>query len=228
MLRYFIPITIISTPLGQITGDRVSTDIVEAVGGVLVTFVAIFEIYQKRDFFASWLCRYFSKKTEKNPETQVGVEMDKSECESEGSSSEGSISIDHLDTLHDLDTTVSENLLSSLCFGYRRFVLLPCNFWLLALQLGEGSFSALKLAIILEEEKTTLEEDESDKSISIGCFAASEKSIGIDHFATLYDLGGTVSKIFSHLGVFDTVSSFSYHEISGCLLYRSVKARFPL
>ena len=35
VLRYFIPITIVSTPLGQITGDIVSTDMI----GFLVTFV---------------------------------------------------------------------------------------------------------------------------------------------------------------------------------------------
>ena len=58
---YFIPITILSTPLGQITGDRVSTDLVEAIGGFLVTFVAIFEIYQKRELFAAWFYRCFCK-----------------------------------------------------------------------------------------------------------------------------------------------------------------------
>lgn len=62
MLYYFIPITIISTPLGQITGDRVSTELVEMIGGILVTFVAVFEVYQKRDRFASWLCGWLKKK----------------------------------------------------------------------------------------------------------------------------------------------------------------------
>jgi hypothetical protein len=62
MLFYFIPTTIIFTPLGQIIGDRVSTDRVEAIGGVLVTVVAIFELYQKRALFASWFCGFFFKK----------------------------------------------------------------------------------------------------------------------------------------------------------------------
>lgn len=58
MLRYFIPITIISTPLGQITGDRISTDLVEAIGGCLVTFVAVFEMYQKRANFLKLIRKY--------------------------------------------------------------------------------------------------------------------------------------------------------------------------
>ena len=52
VLRYFIPVTIISTPLGQITGDVISTDIIKMVAGCLVTFVATFEMYQKRELFA--------------------------------------------------------------------------------------------------------------------------------------------------------------------------------
>ena len=62
MLYYFIPITIISTPLGQITGDRVSTELVEMIGGILVTFVAVFEVYQKRERFAAWFCGWLKKK----------------------------------------------------------------------------------------------------------------------------------------------------------------------
>ena len=54
MLKYFIPITILSTPIGQVTGDRISTEIIEAVGGFLVTFVACFEMYQKRQLFHKW------------------------------------------------------------------------------------------------------------------------------------------------------------------------------
>eukprot|EP00934_Nitzschia_sp_Nitz4_P007937 Nitzschia sp. Nitz4//scaffold21_size171442//104174//108556//NITZ4_002174-RA/size171442-augustus-gene-0.186-mRNA-1//1//CDS//3329542450//7927//frame0 len=56
MLKLFIPITIISTPLGQITGDRVSTDMVKAVGGCLVTFVACFEFFQKRRLIVNYIC----------------------------------------------------------------------------------------------------------------------------------------------------------------------------
>jgi hypothetical protein len=67
MLMYFIPITIISTPLGQAVGDRVSTSLVEVIGGVLVTFVAVFEMYQKRELFANWIfgCFRGSKKAYK-------------------------------------------------------------------------------------------------------------------------------------------------------------------
>ena len=54
ILRYFIPVTILSTPLGQITGESISTELVETIAGVLVTFVAVFEIYQKRKLFAKY------------------------------------------------------------------------------------------------------------------------------------------------------------------------------
>lgn len=47
-LQYFIPATIIFTPLGQITGQKVSTDIIKAGSGVLVTLITVFEIYLNR------------------------------------------------------------------------------------------------------------------------------------------------------------------------------------
>ena len=61
VLRYFIPITIISTPLGQITGDVVPIDLIEMIAGVLVTFVAIFEMYQKRKLFGKHIRKIFFK-----------------------------------------------------------------------------------------------------------------------------------------------------------------------
>jgi len=72
MLMYFIPITIISTPLGQAVGDRVPTSLVEVIGGVLVTFVAVFEMYQKRELFAKWIfgCFRGSKKANKSLATK--------------------------------------------------------------------------------------------------------------------------------------------------------------
>ena len=66
MLLYFVPITIIATPLGQITGDRVFTYLVEAIGGFLVTFVAILEMYQKRKLFAAWFRGCFKNSAETN------------------------------------------------------------------------------------------------------------------------------------------------------------------
>ncbi len=64
MLWYFIPVTIVATPLGQMVGDRISTDMVEAVGGILVSFVAVFEFYQKRSLFFNWFCGCFKKKAD--------------------------------------------------------------------------------------------------------------------------------------------------------------------
>ena len=55
VLILFVPITLISTPLGQLVSDGVPTSIVQAVAGVLVTFVACWELYCKRKWFLSFL-----------------------------------------------------------------------------------------------------------------------------------------------------------------------------
>ena len=69
ILAFFIPVTIISTPLGQLTGDAVPIDMIELIAGFLVTFVAIFEMYQKRKFFE----KYFQKRCY-NGENIDGIE----------------------------------------------------------------------------------------------------------------------------------------------------------
>lgn len=66
VLRYFIPITIISTPFGQFLGNVVSTDMVEMIAGCLVTFVATFEMYQKRKLFAKHIRKTFCKGKKSN------------------------------------------------------------------------------------------------------------------------------------------------------------------
>ena len=53
VLLLFVPITLVSTPLGQLVSDGVPTNIVQAVAGVLVTFVACWELYSKRNWFLS-------------------------------------------------------------------------------------------------------------------------------------------------------------------------------
>ncbi|EJK64898.1 hypothetical protein THAOC_14314 [Thalassiosira oceanica] len=53
ILLLFVPITLITTPLGQLLSDSVPTAIVQAVAGALVTFVACFELYRKRKWFMS-------------------------------------------------------------------------------------------------------------------------------------------------------------------------------
>lgn len=55
MLFYFLPTTVISTPLGQLTAEYVSADTVKMAGGILVTFIAILEIQQKRGVFLKWI-----------------------------------------------------------------------------------------------------------------------------------------------------------------------------
>ncbi len=53
MLYLFIPATLIATPLGQFTAGEISVEIIVLVGAILVTFIAIFEIYNKFDFFST-------------------------------------------------------------------------------------------------------------------------------------------------------------------------------
>jgi len=44
ILKYFIPITIISTPLGQMVGNYAPTTTVQGIGGILILFVSIFHL----------------------------------------------------------------------------------------------------------------------------------------------------------------------------------------
>jgi hypothetical protein len=62
LLQYFIPITILATPLGQITSKHISTELVEAIAGVLVTFVSVREMYNKRKLYESWFCGCATKR----------------------------------------------------------------------------------------------------------------------------------------------------------------------
>lgn len=76
MLLYFIPITIISTPLGQLTSDHVSINTVKSVGGIIVFLVSIREVYMKRYFFFSYFMSNESEmpKSRKSPTTNCGDE----------------------------------------------------------------------------------------------------------------------------------------------------------
>jgi hypothetical protein len=226
MLRYFIPITIIATPLGQITGDRVSTDIVTAVGGVLVTFVAVFEIYQKRNFFASLLCRFFHHYVEKNPEAQIATETDGSEHGSEGDrveknpdmqmivetdesehGSEGDHAGENPDTQIIVGTDESEHSEGEDSICVDQFA----SLFSLDTTMSENA----KVAV-----GTNRPQQESEASICIDDFASlleldanvsengevvvetytpqqeSEISIGIDEFSSHFDLDATVSENF--------------------------------
>lgn len=66
MLLYFVPITIISTPLGQLTADHVPTNIIQSAGGVLVSLIAIREIYMKRFSFFSYCLQSEAAKESKD------------------------------------------------------------------------------------------------------------------------------------------------------------------
>mmetsp|Transcript_18544 Transcript_18544/g.26363 ORF Transcript_18544/g.26363 Transcript_18544/m.26363 type:complete len:414 (+) Transcript_18544:88-1329(+) len=73
VLLLFVPITLVSTPLGQLVSDGVPTNIVQAVAGVLVTFVACWELYSKRNWFLS-LSPCNRSKDEKGGETETGAD----------------------------------------------------------------------------------------------------------------------------------------------------------
>jgi len=77
ILLLFVPITLISTPLGQLVSAYVPTKVVQAVAGVLVTLVAIREIYMKRNWFKSFCVR--EKKKEEDEEEDEEEEEEKGE-----------------------------------------------------------------------------------------------------------------------------------------------------
>lgn len=53
VLCYVLPPTIIFTPLGQLAGEKVSTHMVQAVSGVLVTVVSVYELHKNRKMICS-------------------------------------------------------------------------------------------------------------------------------------------------------------------------------
>lgn len=57
MLLYLIPITLVSTPVGQVVGNMASADIIKVVGGGLICLVVLLEIYQNRDKIISLVDR---------------------------------------------------------------------------------------------------------------------------------------------------------------------------
>ena len=44
----FIPVTVLSTPLGQYTASHLDVRVLKAVGGVIVTLIGAFEVYKNR------------------------------------------------------------------------------------------------------------------------------------------------------------------------------------
>ena len=48
LMRLFLPVTIVSTPLGQLAGDYVNVEVIQLVAGILVLGVACFELYRNR------------------------------------------------------------------------------------------------------------------------------------------------------------------------------------
>jgi hypothetical protein len=73
VLYLFVPITLVSTPIGQLVSEDVPTNIVQAVAGVLVTFVACWEMYSKRNWFLSLLSPC-DKKTKDEGGGQTGAD----------------------------------------------------------------------------------------------------------------------------------------------------------
>jgi hypothetical protein len=62
LLMWFLPMTVLATPLGQFVGDSAPIKILQCVGGVLITGLSLFELYQNRSLVANLLnCRYFHR-----------------------------------------------------------------------------------------------------------------------------------------------------------------------
>ena len=53
----FLPVTVLSTPLGQYTANHVEVDTLKAIGGVIVMLVGAFEIYKNRALIANLIGR---------------------------------------------------------------------------------------------------------------------------------------------------------------------------
>jgi hypothetical protein len=209
MLRYFIPITIIATPLGQITGDRVSTDIVEAVGGVLVTFVAVFEIYNKRNFFASLLCRFFHDYVEKNPDAQIATETDGSEHASEG---------DRVETNPDMQTIVETDESEHGSEGYHAEKNPDAQ---MIVETDESEHSEGEDSICVDQFPslfnldTTMSENAKVAVEANRPHQESEASICIDDFASLLDVDANVSE--NDKVVVETYIPQQESEVSICI-----------
>jgi uncharacterized membrane protein YfcA len=80
ILLLFVPITLISTPIGQLVSAYVPTKIVQAVAGVLVTFVALWELYCKRH----WLCSFCKKESKEQVNRGADTELKADVLESGG------------------------------------------------------------------------------------------------------------------------------------------------
>lgn len=71
VLQYFIPVTIVSTPLGLFLGQCVSTIMVKRFAGFPIMFVAVVEIYQNREQFVKKIRKYcFLRNSVKNIKNQ--------------------------------------------------------------------------------------------------------------------------------------------------------------
>jgi uncharacterized membrane protein YfcA len=56
LLKLFIPVTILSTPLGQLCAEYTSKKFIQTVGGFIVLGMAIFEIFRNRAMVKEALC----------------------------------------------------------------------------------------------------------------------------------------------------------------------------
>jgi serine/threonine protein kinase/serine/threonine protein phosphatase PrpC/uncharacterized membrane protein YfcA len=53
LMRLFVPVTVVSTPLGQFAGDYVNVKVLQLIAGALVLGVAMFEMYRNRALIAA-------------------------------------------------------------------------------------------------------------------------------------------------------------------------------
>ena len=56
LMRLFVPVTVISTPLGQLVGDYVNVKALQLIAGILVLGVGLGEMYANRALIASAAC----------------------------------------------------------------------------------------------------------------------------------------------------------------------------
>ena len=66
LLLPFIPVTIISTPLGNFASESANVDTVRMVAGIVVSVVAVWELYRNRTLICSFCCPTGSSRVQDN------------------------------------------------------------------------------------------------------------------------------------------------------------------
>jgi hypothetical protein len=79
MMMLFLPVTLLSTPLGQYVGEHVDVKIIQSVAGILVMCVALFQLWRNQELIATFLSkkgRFFVAKQPLEKQGIVGQQVE--------------------------------------------------------------------------------------------------------------------------------------------------------